>query len=251
MKQMESYDIMRLQRRRREIHLSKKTVASLLQQVPLFKDLNTQEIKRLEEITIPRFLAKKSTVFSEGSEKESVYFIQDGLIKTYKTDENGHEQIVSFLKTGDMFPHTGFFNENPYPATAETLVDTQLLAIPIHLFDQLMVNNPTIAIKVMRVMGRIIGDLQERLQVLSGKDVKHRALSFLLKLAEKHGQHEENKVTIYLPMTNQEFANSVGTTRETINRLFNLLIKSGILEMDRNQMVITDLEAFHEVLEQK
>lgn len=185
----------------------------------------------------------------EGSKKEVIYFIKEGLIKTYKTDESGHEQIVSFLKTGDMFPHNGFFNQKPYPATAEALVDTQLVAIPVQLFEQLIINNPSIAIKVMRVMGNIISELLERIQVLSGKDVKQRALSFLLKLAEQHGITKENKIMINLPMTHQEFANAVGTTRETITRLFNQLSKEDILKVNRNHILITDLAALHEIME--
>ncbi|MCR2822541.1 Crp/Fnr family transcriptional regulator [Lederbergia panacisoli] len=232
--------------------MKKNNTTVSLKNVPLFHDLNQQEIEKVEEITISRSLSKKSIVFSEGSEKEAVYFIKQGLVKTYKTDENGHEQIVSFLKAGDMFPHTGFFNQNPYPATAETIVDTVLLAIPLQMFEHLMMNTPSIGIKMMRVMGDIIMELQQRLQVLSGKDVKQRALSFLLRLAEQHGvEKEENTIIINVPMTHQEFANSVGTTRETINRLLNQLGKDNILKVDRNRIVITDVEALKEQMEYK
>lgn len=226
--------------------MKKEKASVFLQQVPLFHDLNIQELERVEEITISRFVSKKSTIFTEGSEKEAIFFIQDGLVKTYKTDENGHEQIVSFLKTGDMFPHTGFFNQNPYPATAEAIVDANLLAIPVRLFERLMMDTPSIAIKMMRVMGDKIRELQEKLQVLSGQDVKHRLLSFLLLLAEQHGNTKANKITINMPMTHQEFANSVGTTRETVNRLLNQLNKEQLLEVDRNRIVILDIEALKE-----
>lgn len=214
-----------------------------LTMVPLFRDLNPQEIERLENIVIQRSFRKKSTIFLEGSKKESVYFIQDGLVKTYKTDENGNEQIVSFLKTGDMFPHTGFFNQNPYPATAEAIVDTLLLAIPVHSFEQLMLTTPTIAIKVMRVLGLKIQELQAKLQEFTGQDVHLRALSFLLQLAEKHGEAKGNTVLIEVPMTHQEFANVIGTTRETVNRLLNQLRKDKIIETQRNEIIILDVEA--------
>ncbi|MBO1005086.1 Crp/Fnr family transcriptional regulator [Pseudogracilibacillus auburnensis] len=223
--------------------------SQFLHKVPLFNELNEHEMTRVEEIMISRFIPKKGIVFSEGSEKEAVYFIQEGLVKTYKTDENGHEQIVSFLKAGDMFPHTGFFNKNPYPATAETIIDAKLMAIPLKTFESLMMDTPSIAIKMMRVMGDIISELQERLQVLSGRDVKQRALSFLLMLAEQHGKTKGDKTIIDLPMTNLEFANSVGTTRETINRLFNQLIKDKILDMDRNRIVIMNWEALKGFIE--
>ncbi|WP_027084647.1 Crp/Fnr family transcriptional regulator [Cohnella panacarvi] len=223
--------------------MNKEQISTFLKQVPLFHDLHPQELERVEEITISRFFPRKSTVFTEGSEKEAVYFIKDGLIKTYKTDENGNEQIVSFLKSGDMFPHTGFFNPNPYPATAEAIVDSKLLAIPVRLFENLMLSTPSIAVKMMRVMGDKIRELQEKLQVLSGQDVKHRVLSFLLQLADQLGEWNGSTVTINLPMTHQEFANSIGTTRETINRLLNQFSKEDLLEVDRSRIVIVDLEA--------
>lgn len=231
--------------------MNKDNTLAFLGQVPLFHDLHPSELERVEEITISRCLTKKSVIFTEGSEKESIYFIKDGLVKAYKTDENGHEQIVSFLKTGDMFPHTGFFNPNPYPATAETIVDTKLLAIPVRLFESLLLGNPSIGIKLMRVMGDKIRELQEKLQVLTGQDVKHRVLTFLLQLADQLGEWNGSKVTINLPMTHQEFANSIGTTRETINRLLNQFSKDELLEVDRSRIVIIDLEALKQQKEQK
>lgn len=223
--------------------------SNVLQQVPLFQDLDVQEMKRVEEIMITRSIPKKGVIFSEGMDKEAVYFIKKGLVKTYKTDEYGHEQIVSFLKAGNMFPHTGFFNQKPYPATAETIVDTTLLAVSIQSFERLIMNTPSIAIKMMRVMGDTITTLQEKLQVMSGKDVKQRALTFLLMLVEQHGIIKNNHTIIDLPVTNQEFANSVGTTRETINRLFNQMTKDQILKMSKNRIVILDIDALKEMMD--
>ncbi len=222
-----------------------------LKQLTLFQDLNSQELARVEEIMIARFVPRKTTIFTEGSEKEAVYFIREGIVKTYKTDADGHEQIVSILKNNDMFPHTGLFNQRPYPATAEAIVDTRLLAIPVHMFEPLMLSTPSIALKMMRVMGDIIRELQEKLQMLTGQDAKHRVLSFLLKLAEQHGKQEGGRITIELPMTHQEFASTVGTTRETINRLLNQLVKADILQVDRSRIVIVDPQALRERMDQK
>lgn len=218
-------------------------ISQFLLRLPLFQDLSPLEMERVEEITISRFVSKKGIIFAEGEEKEAVFFIQEGLVKTYKTDENGHEQIVSFLKKDDMFPHTGFFHKHPYPATAEAIIDTQLVAIPVQKFEQLLLNTPEIAIKMMRVMGNKIRELQEKLQFLTGQDVKNRVISFLLMLAEQHGENKDSKVIINLPMTHMEFANSVGTSRETVNRLLNQLDKEGLIKVDRNRIVILDINA--------
>jgi CRP/FNR family transcriptional regulator, cyclic AMP receptor protein len=235
----------------RRVPMNKPQICAFLQQVPLFHDLTQQELERIEEIAIARHVIKRTAIFTEGSEKESVYFIQDGLVKTFKTDENGHEQIVSFLKARDMFPHTGFFNQQPYPATAEAIIGSNLIAIPVRQFERLMMSSPGIAIKLMRVMGDKIRELQEKLQVLSGQNVKHKALAFLLQLADQHGEAQEHKITINLPMTHQEFANSIGTTRETINRMLSQLKEDGLLEIDRNRIVIMDLEGLKQQRELK
>lgn len=214
----------------------------IVKQVPLFRDLDKQELQTVKGITIHRSYNRKSTIFTEGSHKEAVYFIFKGLVKALKTDENGHEQIVSFLKTGDMFPHTGLFNTSPYPATTEAIVDTQVLAIPVHSFEKLLLQTPSIAIKVLNVMGDKIKELQDKLQEFSGYDVNHRILSFLLKLVEQHGESRGEAIHIDLPVTNQELANSVGTTRETVSRLLNHLKKERILQSNRSGITVLDPE---------
>ncbi|MBA4493510.1 Crp/Fnr family transcriptional regulator [Paenactinomyces guangxiensis] len=216
---------------------------NVLQQIPLFRDLNSQELTRVQKITIYRFFRKKTTIFTEGSEKEAIFFIQNGLVKAYKTDKAGHEQIVSLLQTGDMFPHTGFFNQTPYPATTEALVDTHLLAIPVPAFEQLILAMPSLAIKVIDGMGAKIRELQQKLQQFTGYDANSRILSFLLYLADKHGKVKGPRIHIELPMTNQELANTVGTSRETVNRLLNQLKKEQIIEKNRSEMIILDKNA--------
>ncbi len=215
----------------------------MLRLIPMFRDLSPDELEQIWGISIPRSYRKRTIVFTEGSDKEAVYFIQDGLVKAFKTDENGNEHIVSFLKTGDMFPHTGFFNQNPYPATAEVIVDTQLIAIPVRQFEQLLTNIPAISIKLLRAMSEKIRELQGKLQELTGNDVQDRGLLFLIKLAENYGTLRNGSVHIDVPMTNQEFADTIGSTRETVNRLINQLRKEDILETNRNGYIILDFEA--------
>jgi len=220
-----------------------KDTAALLMRIPLFRDLSGSEMEQVAQLVIFRYYARKSVIFAQGDEKEAVYLIRDGLVKTFKTDESGHEQIVSFLKPGDMFPHTGFFTSQPYPATAAAITDVRLAAIPIRQFEQLLLKMPAIAVKVMRVMGEKIAELQERLQTLTGQDVRHRVVSFLLELAERLGEARDGRIAINLPMTNQEFAGAVGSTRETVNRMLNQLEKDQILKTDRNRIVILDPDA--------
>lgn len=214
-----------------------------LKTVPFFSGLTDAELDEIRRIAIRRTYRRRTVVFVEGGGKEAVYFIRQGTVKTFKTDENGHEHIVSFLAAGDMFPHAGLFNNHPYPATAEVLTDAVLLAIPVQDFERLLLQRPEIAIKVLRVMSSKIEDLQMKLQHITGNDVQDRILAFLLNLAERHGRPTDSGIAIRLPMTNQEFASAIGTSRETVNRFLNQLRKQNILDVDRSGYLIKDHEA--------
>jgi CRP/FNR family transcriptional regulator len=86
-------------------------------------------------------------------------------------------------------------------------------------------------------------ELQEKIQELTGQDVQNRGQMFLLKLAENNGKMKDGRLLIEIPMTHQDIANAIGTTRETVNRMLNQLRKEGIVATDRMGFVIHDLEA--------
>jgi CRP/FNR family transcriptional regulator, cyclic AMP receptor protein len=214
-----------------------------LAEVPLFRGLDEPELRMVGELLIPRFYKKKSVIFTEGSDKESVYIVQDGLVKAFKTDADGHEQIVNFLGPGSMFPHTGFFVLSPYPATTEAVVDTRVLAMPLRSFEHLLTSTPSVAIKVMRVLSQTILELQGKLQELTGQDVQVRLQSFLAAMAGKQGRAmADGSIKLSLPVTHQELANTIGTTRESVTRLLAQLRKEGLIQTDRGGFVITDME---------
>lgn len=220
-----------------------KTNIQLLQSFPFFSHLSEKELEEIEQITVTRKIQKKERIFLEGSKNEAVYFIKKGIVKAFKTDENGNEHIISLLKEGEMFPHTGFFIHDYYPATTEAVIDTLLIAVPTESFEALMMKSPTIAVKVIRSMSEKLKELQEKLQSFTGKDTHERIVGFLRKLANDYGKIQDGAIFIPLPMTNQEFANHIGTTRETVNRVINQLKKEGILEQIKSGYIIKNIEA--------
>jgi CRP/FNR family transcriptional regulator, cyclic AMP receptor protein len=224
------------------------STTSFLKQIPLFIELDEGELTHLAGISITRAYRKNANVFMEGDLRQAVFFIHKGIIKIYKIDSDGNEQIVTFLKEGDMFPHTGFFDSSPYPATATVVESAELFVIPIQSFEQLMLDMPTIAIKVMRVMGEKIREFQAKLQAFVTQDVNRRIISFLVRMADDHGVRGKDEVRIDIPMTHQEFANMVGTTRETVNRVMNNLKKENIIEMNRQGIVIFDYAKLREIM---
>jgi CRP/FNR family transcriptional regulator, cyclic AMP receptor protein len=215
---------------------------NILKDIPIFSELSPEELDKVTDIANLRQYKKRMYVFMEGDKREAVYFIQSGVVKAYKIDEDGNEQVISLLHQGDMFPHVGFFDNSPYPATVEVVQDAELIVIRIDDFDEVLMKHPSIAIKVMKIMGQKILTLQERVQDFISKDVQHRIIQALVRLAEDHGEKTAKGIYIDIPITNQDFANMVGTSRESINRILNQFKKQRLLTADRQGILIHDLE---------
>lgn len=218
----------------------------LLRNISLFQNLSIEQLEKIWQISTVRKYKKKSVIFHEGTNATSVYFILDGLVKTFKIDENGNKHIISFLKKGDGFPHTNIFEHFLYPATAETIIDSLLLSMSIETFEQLLIDTPALSLQMIRTLGEKIRQLQFKLQQLASQDVQDRAISFLLRLADHYGEWKDDFVHIDIPLTHQELADAIGSSRETVNRLISQLRKENIVKIERHRLTIIDYQKLKE-----
>jgi CRP/FNR family transcriptional regulator, cyclic AMP receptor protein len=209
----------------------------------LFRELTDSELNKITDISIVRDWKKHSHVFLQGDPLENVYFIYDGKIKVYKSDINGREQIVAIMKKGEMFPHVGFFRKGDYPAFAEVLEPSILIAVPISQFENVLIENPELCIKVFKVLGEKIIDLQDRLEEQILNNTYEQIIKLLVRLAQNHGKKlEDNTIWLEAEFTNKDLANMIGTTRETISRTLTRMKREELIELDDEGNMILDPE---------
>lgn len=222
-------------------------IKKVLADFTLFRELNDFEITKISDIAIAREWKKQSHVFLQGDPLENVYFIYDGKIKIYKSDINGKEQIVAIAKKGEMFPHVGFFRKGDYPAYAEVLEPSTLIAVPISKFETVLIENPELCIKVFKVLGEKIVDLQNRLEEQILNNTYEQIIKLLIRLAQKHGnEQEDGTILLKSEFTNKDLANMIGTTRETISRTLTKMKKDELIEVDNEGNMIVDVEILME-----
>lgn len=176
----------------------------------------------------------------QGDELDRVFFIHEGKVKIHKNDISGKEQIVSVLQKGEMFPHTGFFRKGSFPAHAEILEDAQLIVTPIADFEKILLLHPELCIKLFRVLGEKIIDLQNRLEEQILHDTYEQIVMLLLRLCKTNGTPFDNSFKITTQFTNKQLANMIGTSRETMNRTINQLRKKNLITMDNDGCFIID-----------
>ncbi|MBN8200234.1 MULTISPECIES: Crp/Fnr family transcriptional regulator [Bacillaceae] len=224
-------------------------IKGVLSQFSLFKELNNEELDKVVEISISREWKKGSHVFLQDDPLDNVYFINCGRVKIYRSDINGKEQIVAILTKGEMFPHVGFFRKGGYPAFSEVLENAQLVVVPISQFEKVLIENPELCIKVFKVLGEKIVDLQERLEAQILNNTYEQIIKLLVRLAKMHGQkREDGSFILKGDFTNKDLANMIGTTRETVSRTLTKMKKEMLIETDQDGHLIIDPDQLLETI---
>lgn len=220
---------------------------NFLKQFRIFKDLTEYEIQPIIDFAHLRRYKHGEIIFMQDEPIKNVYFIQNGKVKIYKTDYHGKEQIVNVLQTNDMFPHQGFFRKGTYPAHAEVIENSTIVNIPIKSFENFLITHPEISMKLFRVLGELIVDLQNRLEERNLYNVYDQIILLLMRLARRNGKQIDDthyKITILL--TNRELANMIGSSRETVSRTLTQLKKDAFIANDEKGYMIVNYDALEE-----
>ncbi|PGS52425.1 Crp/Fnr family transcriptional regulator [Bacillus sp. AFS041924] len=212
-----------------------------LQTVPLFKELTEEELEPIISISSPRKYNAHSIIFMQDELLDRVFFIHTGTVKIYKTDANGKEQIVSVLKEGEMFPHAGFFRKGTFPANAEVIENAQLIVTPINDFEKILISYPELCIKMFRVLGEKIVDLQNRLEEKILHNTYEQVIMLLIRLSKSNGEKIGDSYKITTKFTNTELANMIGTSRETVSRTLTQLRKKAAISLDSKDFYVVNL----------
>lgn len=214
------------------------TGLEFLREIDLFRDLTIEELAHIHDLAVEHQYQRGDFIFMQGEEREAVFFIGRGLVKILKEDDEGREHIVNILGKGQMFPHVGFFQDSPYPGTAQAIEATTVLAVRRVQFDAVLMKYPEIARKLMNVMGKKILQLQAKLQELALFDSRERVMALLGHFAEEYGQVQSDGVHVKLQLTHGDMAHMIGMTRESVNRVWNQLRKEGVLSGERDDWVL-------------
>jgi len=225
------------------------SIQALLQRFSLFKDLTNTEIEPILDLAKNRFYRQGTHIFMQDDPLTNVYFIHQGQIKIYRTDMQGKEQIINVLGEGEMFPHMGFFRKGTYPAHAEVSEDAVLIYIPIHLFEQFLKINPEICVKIFRMLGDKIVDLQNRLEERILHNTYEQIIFLLIRLVKSHGEKYDDDHHIFTTQfTNRDLANMIGSSRETVSRTLTSLKKSKIITSDPAGNIILNIDKLKDEL---
>jgi len=212
--------------------MSQIDIAPLLKKSPVFSVLDNNEISELASTALQRSAVEGETIFWEGDDSAWFYIIAEGKVKIFKSASTGKEVLLSFFGPGEMFGEVAVFENKPYPATAQSLVDTRLIGIRKADFMNFLIKYPLVSLKIIAILSGRLRESQSRLRDLAAERVEQRLARMLIMLSAKMGST--------LPFTRQEISDMAGTTTETVIRVFSQWKERGIIDSTRGQIIIQD-----------
>jgi len=185
-----------------------------------FKEiLSKEDYNKYIEAKKTVFFNKGEALFEEGSNVDGIYFIENGTAKLYKLGFNRKEQILRFIKEGDIIGYRALLIDEAYQATAEAMSDLQAIFIPSDVFLHLLEVDSQLSYTMLQKISFELGESSNTVTFLAQKTVRERLAEVLLLLEQKLGTDPEGFIKISL--TREEIANLIGTATESAIRLIS------------------------------
>ena len=211
-------------------------------QSPLFAALDAEGAAALhaslEETDVP----KGDVLFHEGEPGDHMYVIVDGKVKLGQTSNDGRETLLAVLGPGEMFGELSLFDPGLRTSTATALTDAVVLGLGHAQLKPWLAGRPEVAAALLQALARRLRRTNEAMADLVFSDVPGRVAKALMDLGEKFGTVTPDGLMVTHDMTQEELAQLVGASRETVNKALADFAQRGWIRLESRQVLILDVE---------
>jgi CRP/FNR family cyclic AMP-dependent transcriptional regulator len=205
------------------------TLAEVLQQIPIFAELDERVVAQLASRCVPRTVGAGFTLFRAGESCAGLYLVLEGRVRVYRASPDGREQTVAVEGPGRPVAELPLLDGGPYPASAVTMAPSRLAFLPRGEFEHAFRSNPDVAAAVVRALGGRLRHLVQLLETVAFRDVAARLAMCLADYADQVGTPEGDGVAFQLERTQEELATEIGTARESVSRALKQLTTRGLI----------------------
>ncbi len=214
--------------------------------VNLFKILCPHKIKDLDEKHEFHSYDKNEFIYFPEDHARNIYMIADGRVKIGTYTPDGKEIIKSILGTGEIFGEMALTGEETRTDFAMAMdKNTSLCTISLEEMKDLMAENKEFSLKIYKLIGLRIRKLERKIESLVFKDARTRIVEFIRDAAEWKGQKVGFETMIKTRLTHKDIADLTGTSRQTVTTVLNELKDKNLINFNRRQILIRDLEKLH------
>lgn len=213
-----------------------------LRSAPLFRELDDEAAAALRDSMDEVRVTRGQVLFREGDAGDRVYVVIEGKVKLGRTAPDGRENLLAVLGPGQMFGELSLFDPGPRSATATAVTDSMLLGLGHEDLLPLLTGRPEVARGLLLQIAQRLRRSNEAMADLVFADVPGRVAKALLDLSQRFGTASRDGIRVSHDLTQEELAQLVGASRETVNKALADFVHRGWIRLEQRSVVLLDLD---------
>jgi CRP-like cAMP-binding protein len=194
--------------------------------------LSAPEVSRLSS------LRRSTSLFSQDQAADSVYLIEEGLVKLTRVNRRGDRIILTIRGPQELVGEEALAETRPtYYTEAEVLTPATIFRVPRGVLHRALLSSSELTTEVVNYLVERRLALAEKVELLCLHDVEYRILHYLAELASLVKPVQDGD-GFQIPITQLELADLIGATRETTSTTLNQLERRGLVKLSRRMLTV-------------
>jgi CRP/FNR family transcriptional regulator, cyclic AMP receptor protein len=218
-------------------------VIESLAHIPFFAGLERPALERVASGMRSRRFRRGEVIFHIGDPGDALFVIVEGEVKISLPSETGDEAILATLRPGDVFGELALLDGAPRSASATAMSVTETVVLPRDRFRELIATEAGVRDALLASIAGELRRLTTHVEELHFLDMTGRLAARLVRLAHEGGTRlGDGGIRLRTNLTQGDLAAMVGCTRQSVNKLLGQFTDEGLIRLDRQGIVVTDLD---------
>jgi CRP/FNR family transcriptional regulator, anaerobic regulatory protein len=207
--------------------------------VTIFNHLPNDDMKKIAEMIRSKTYSKGEIIVHATNDQPMLLVVKKGRAKVERLYEDGTSQVICFLEQGEFYGESTIFQHQPPCMNVEALDQVEICMLDGARLKQFLVETPEVLFKMLNHVSMRMHELENRLSVITKKEVDARVATFLLQYA-KNGE-------ISKMLSKKDIASLLGTTRESVSRKLSDFHKKQYIIMDKHEVKLLNVHALQQI----
>jgi CRP/FNR family cyclic AMP-dependent transcriptional regulator len=222
----------------------------LLRELELFGGLSPADIDAIGHATTMTHCRPGQIILSPDDPPDRIHILKKGKVRVYRMTPDGRQLTLDIYDKGTILGDMRLLGQDPIPeAYAQTLDQAVICTITPDELRRLVERYPIIGINIISYLSSRLQVAERELEAMAYQRVGQRLARKLIDLSQRFGVQTTRGTRIQARLTQQELAEMIGTTRETLAHTLGDFRRRGLLDTAHHEVVIRDAERLCEIAE--
>lgn len=204
----------------------------------LFNNISNEIIESILDEVLFHDVYCNEDLLKHFNSQDGIMIITEGIVKWRVIDVNGEERIVKYFGKSDCFLIDRVLELFQGPQNFDIVKPSKVIYIPKSALEKVALKAPMFRLNTLGLISKKADEFEARAGKLVNTPVKERMLESIKELVEKFGVNESK--FLRLPISKKELCQLLSASKSSVNRLIQEFQSLGLLEFQRNKLLIKD-----------